>query len=236
MIGSKLGPSCLCVIVLGAMAVSASSAQGALSWLVLNASKTTATELKAALGGEADSSKLALFTTLGGLGVEISCTSFEPIGINLEPGGKLTEGGKAKFTGCLQLVEGEVPCGQHTSGQPEGTIVTNELKGELILHTLAEGESEVLAKIEPKVAGGPFAQTFTNEECPAFEGIPIRGILYLKDSLGQATTHAVKHLLEAGPLTALFVGTKIPVTEIEGSVWVKLANAHAGLSWSGMDV
>ena len=237
MIHSKWGLLGLCAVSLGAMALSVGAAQAAFSWLVLNKTQTTATELKALVIGEKGTPILSLLTTLLGFSIEIACAGkFELIGLSLEKEGKLTEGAKAKLTGCYQQgAWGEkVVCEQHSSGQSAATIVTNELKSELVLHTLAGGETEVLVKIEPKAAGGTFTTTFTQEECLAFEGIPVKGTIYLKDGLGQATTHASKHFLEVAPLTTLFVGSKTPANA-EGGIWVKLGNPHAELKWSAMD-
>ncbi len=110
MIRRKLGLLGLCAVVLGVMAMSASSAQAALSWLVLNSAKTTATELKAELVGEKDSSHLTLLSILAGVKVSITCTNFTFKGVFLEAGGKLTEGGKVVFTGCAAY-EGWVTLG-----------------------------------------------------------------------------------------------------------------------------
>src|SRR6476469_5409145 len=100
MIRSKLGLLGLCAVVLGVMAMSASTAQGALWWLILNAAKTTATELKAALTGKSDSTHLSLDAELIGFKIAVTCTAFTFNNVNLELFGTLTTGGKAVFTGC----------------------------------------------------------------------------------------------------------------------------------------
>jgi hypothetical protein len=238
---SRLGLLGLCAVILGVTAISAGSAQAALSWLVLNAAGTTATELKAALVAEKDSQHISLLTKQLNYRAAITCTNLELVGFNLEAGGKLTEGGKIKFTGCEAFAKGilEEPMGCHikSSGAAAGTIVTNELKGELVLHTLAAGGTEVLTKIEPKTAGGPILN-FLTEECILPETNPVRGVLFLKDCEKLITTHAVKHLFEQGPLTSLYVGSHTVEhleTSIDGSIWLKLGGAHTGLKWSAMD-
>jgi hypothetical protein len=237
---SKLGLLGLCAMVLGVMAISAGAAQGAaFAWVVLNASETIATELKALVVGEKDSAHLTLLTHLLGIAPSITCTNFELVGVNLETGGKLTTGGKVKFTGCEAYLSGTLTtalgCNVQSKGQPVGTIETNSLKGELILHILEAGKTEVLMKLDPEVAGGPFA-TILTEECILPESNPVKGVLYLKDGENRATTHVTKHLIEQGLLTSLFVGTDNKEhleTSLDGSAWVKLNGAHKALEWAG---
>src|ERR1700710_1656691 len=232
MIRPKLGVLGLCVIVLGLIAIPANSAQAALSWLVLNSPGTTATELKAELIGEKDSADLSLLKKLLGIKGAITCTNIELLGANLETGGTLTNGFKAKFTGCEAYgkgtLEDPLKCKVHSAGQAVGTILTNELKGELVLHEIKAGVKEVLAKIEAKTAGGALA-TILTEGCALPESTPVKGVVFLKDCEKTATTHLVKHLIEQGSLTSLFVGTDTVEhleTSLDGSAWVKLGGPH----------
>ena len=230
------------------MAISASSAQAALSWLVLNSAGTTASELKAELLGEKDSVHLSLTTKQVGIKFTITCTGFELVGINLEIGGTLTNGSKVRYTGCEAYetapLTGPLACHVHSAGQSVGTILTAELKGELVLHTFFDepkpGEKvelkEILTKLEPKT-GTTFA-TFLTEKCVVPETSPINGKLFLKDGEKIATTHAVKHLFEQGPLTSLWVGSDTAEhleTSLAGSGWIKLGGAHAGLKFAAFD-
>jgi hypothetical protein len=234
MIHSRLWLLAICALTLGAMTMGANAAQAAFSWLVLSANGIEARELKAGVSGEKDTAEVALLTKLIGFNIKIFCNTFELLGFNLEAVGKITEGAKAKFTGCYEETGGSF-CPQHSAGQPVGTLVTNELKSELVLHELATGKAEVLIKVEPKVAKEGFLVAFSaSEEEPCFYGIPVTGVLYLRDSLGQATTFAVKHLLEPGPLTDVLVGKNLAT--LDGSIWVKLNGEHQGLKWSAMDV
>ena len=254
MIRTKLGLLGLCAVVFGMMAISASSAQGALSWLILNAAGTTATEVKfdepepgkkvvnllAGLEGENDSSHYTLSSHALSTTLNITCTNFELIGISLEPEGKLNTGGSVKFTGCeayktAPLTEA-YDCMVHSAGQAKGTVITEALKGELVLHTLAGGGTEVLAKIEPAVAASGFLKL--EFELCAFPTSKLSGILYLKDCLKKALTHEVKHLFEQGPLTSLVYGSDTEehlLTSLVGSGWLKLSGAHTGLKWAAMD-
>jgi hypothetical protein len=252
---SRLGLMGLCAVIFGVMAMSASSAQAALSWLVLNSAGTTATELKAELVGEKDSEHITLLSKLlsGGINVAITCTNFELIGVNLEVGGLLTTGGKVKFTGCEAYEKAPLTtalaCKVHSAGQAVGVVESLKGKGGLVLHEIKVGEKEVLTKIEPEV-GTTFA-TFLTEGCSLPESNPVNGVLYVKDCEAlknekgealpcdkNALVHSVKHLIEQGPLTSLWVGKDTAEhleTSVIGSAWIKLAGAHAGLKWSAMD-
>jgi hypothetical protein len=245
MIRTKLGLLGLCAVVFGVMAMSASSAQAALSWLVLNSANNEAKELKAELIGEKDSADLTLLAKTLGLPLIMTCTNVALKGVNLESGGTLTTGGKVVFTGCETYESGTLTspleCHVHTgtgaARTPDGTIETNELKGGLVLHTLTGGGSEVLTRIEPKTAGGPFV-TILTEKCSWPTTNTISGVLFLKDCEKLATTHAVKHLLTQGPLTSLVYGAHSVEhleTSLDGSIWVKLGGVHASLKWAAMD-
>jgi hypothetical protein len=261
MIRSKLGLLGLCAMVLGVMAISASGAQAAGSWLVLNAAENAETEVKvvegkvnllAALTGEIDTPEPKLLTHLVSLTVTVTCTNFTTSGISLEPEGKLSEGGRVVFTGCSVVAKdskgvesGE--CSVKSPEKPVGTIESEEGKGELVLHELAGGAKDVLTKIEPKTAGGAFAtlkfapKTETST-CLLPASNPVKGVLYVKDCAvggNGAETFAVKHLIEQGPLTSLVVGAHSVEhleTSIDGSAWVKLTGAHENLKWRAMGV
>jgi hypothetical protein len=245
----------LCAVIFGVMAMSASSAQAlSLDWLVLNAAGTVATLIEGSpvnllvkLVGEKDSADLTLLAKTLGIKVIFTCTNFEISSTNpihLAAAGKLTEGGKIKFTGCEAYKEGTLTgalgCHVKTSGAAEGTIETTEGKGELVLHELAGGGKEVLTKLEPKTAGGAFATILTSG-CVLPESNKVSGVLYLKDCLGKATTHEVKHLVEQGPLTSLVYGSHSVEhleTSLDGSGWIKLGAStidHTGLKWAAMD-
>jgi hypothetical protein len=245
MIRTKLGLLGLCAVVLGMMAMSASPAQASLfKWLILNAAKTTSTELLALLVGEKDSPDLTLLTKLLGKRFAITCTNFELKAVHLSPLGTLSEGGKVKFTGCEAYGKGTLEealgCKVHSAGQPAGTIETAEGKGALLLHETAPGVNELVTKIEPKI-GETFA-TFLTEECVLPESNPVRGKLFIQDCLLEAEIHKVKHLIIQNSLTKLWVGAHTAEhleTSIDGSAWVKLGNSvatgeHEGLEWAGI--
>ena len=245
MLRSKLGLLGLCAVVFGVMAMSASSAQAALSWLILDSSEKNPTELKAELVGKPDSLYLQLLTRLlNGLRIEITCHNFSFNNVNLEAGGTLTTGGKVRFEECevwslnatTLALENLLECHPHSAGAGEGVIETNKGKGKLVLHTLAGGGSEVLTEIAPEV-GTTFA-TILTEGCALPEENPVNGVIFLKDCLGKSVTHEVEHLVQLGPLTSLWVGKDTVEhleTTIHGSIWVRLGGSHLGLKWAAMD-
>jgi len=260
MIRTKLGLLGLCAVVLGVMAMSAASAQ-ALSWLVLNAAGTVATEVKfeeieeenakkekvkltivnllAEVKGEVDTANPTLLTKLVGLKVGVTCTNFETKNIFLEPEGKLAAGGQVVFTGCTVTLNGAASnCTVKSPGAAAGTVLSNKGKGELVLHEIKVGEKEVLTKIEAESAAEGFATLRFEGECALPEVNKVTGTLFVKDCEKFATTHKVKHLITQGPLTSLSVGADTAEhleTSIDGSAWVKLAGAHVNLAWAGMD-
>jgi hypothetical protein len=118
----------------------------------------------------------------------------------------------------------------------EGTIESRELKGALVL---VEGQVQV--KIEPiSLASSLATIRFDGFECVLTEVNQLRGVIYIKDCLGFATTHKLRHLIEAGSSTLLYIGghsaKQLEITKLLGSTFVELGGAHEGLEWSGMDV
>lgn len=251
MIRSKLGLVGLCVVMLGTM-MSASPAQATLSWLVLDLKQENPKELKAVLLGRSDSTDLTLLTKVIGMKVAITCTSVGLAGVNLEAGGKLTEGGKIWFTGCEAYGAGALGeplgCKVHSAGWGTGTVESTEGKGELVLHQFFDEAligkvivkvelTEVLAKFEPKVSGGALATVLT-EGCVLPESNPIKGKVFFKDGEGQATTHLFEHLVEPGPLTSLYIGSHTAEhleTSLDGSGWVSLFGEHINRRFGAMD-
>ncbi len=225
----------LCAALFGMLAFSASGAQAA-KWLILTSGGVVKTgeELKAAVGVEAET-KLTLHTEILKIKLSITCSGVTSIGASLEGAGKVTEGAKLKFTLCISITNGEVnpSCTPSAGGEPEGTILANESKSQLVL-----SEGVGLIKIEPKTAGSPFVTLKFPASCPVGTSIPVNGVIYLKDCEGKLETHLVKHLLEvAKPPTEVWVtannNAEHKVTLL-GSFWYFLQGAHAGLAWSGM--
>lgn len=243
----------LCAVILGVMAMSASSAQAGFSWLVLNSAGTVNTEvtetggvvnLLAQVVGEKDSTHLTLLTKIVGLMISVTCTEFNLVNVNLEKNGELSLG-KVKFSNCgvyngTALEKQLTQCDVRSPGAAAGTVETENATSKLVLHELSGGGKEVLLQVVPDNAEEKFAELeFFLAECPLPPNNPVKGKVFLKDCEKLATTFAVKHLVEQGPLTTLTVGKDTAEhleTSLLGSGWAKLAGAHAGLKWSGMDV
>lgn len=241
---TKLGLLGLCAMVVGIMSMSASAAQGAtLSWLILNAAGTTATNLKAELKGQKDTEHLELTGVVAGLPVVVTCTNFSLNAIFIEPEEKAS-GGKVVFTGCKaykeKLLVGLYECTVKSVGATENGKIETEPEAKGLLELI---EGSILLKVEP--AGGPtgnFAKIkFEGASCPLTELNVVHGVVDFKDCEGFATTHKVKHLVEANETqTKLYIGghsaTQLEKTKLLGSVWIELGAPHAGLAWSAMDV
>jgi hypothetical protein len=244
MIRTRLMLLGLCAALFGVMAFGAAGAHAAVpKWLILNSAGTVATTpdegLLGNLAAEIDSASLILHTEILKVKFLVVCTGLELIGVGLEAEGKLTAGGKVKFTGCKGETNGSpnANCTPHAGGGAAGTIITNAGKGELVLHELEGGTKDGLTKIEPNVAGGAFVTLEMSEACPVGEKVPINGVLYVADCEGSIVTHRVRHLGIEGPLTDLWATVTKNAehkANILGSVWFFLAAPHAGLAWGGM--
>src|SRR6476469_9656292 len=133
---TKLALLGLCAVVVGMMAMHASAAQGAtLSWLVLNSAHTVATELKAELIGEIDSSSIKLNTEMAGLTPLFTCNAFAFTALLFAAAGQFIAAGAIILAGCVPVNhKGEsYKCTVKSTGAPAGTIKSNELKGGLVL-------------------------------------------------------------------------------------------------------
>jgi len=237
---TKLGLLGLCAVVLGMMAMSASSAQASLfAWLYLVTEGGTAVEVggteKIQVEGETDSTDLTLLTHIINRAIAITCTNFTVTGVNLEKEGTLTSGGKVKFTGCEAYGNGALGeplgCNVKTSGQPVGTIESNAGKGALLLHEISAGVTELVTKIEP-VTGTVFATILTSK-CVLPESNTINGKLFIKDCQSMAELHLKKHLIVQNSLTSLWIGADTVEhleTSIDGSAWAFLTSGQA---WGG---
>jgi hypothetical protein len=238
MLRSKLGLLGLCAIVLGLMAMSASSAQAKLfKWSILTTPGGTVSELKAELVGKNDGD-ITLVTHLLKRLFWITCTGFELKGVNLEVLGLLTTGGSVVFTGCEAYGKGPLieplGCKVKSSGQAAGTVVSNKGKGELVLH-----EGSLGAKITPET--GETFGTFLTEGCIMPESNPVKGELFIKDCKpANAEKHELEHLIESiKSLTKLNVGAHSVEhleTWVEGSAFVLLGGTHKGMLWAGLHV
>jgi hypothetical protein len=249
MIRSKLGLLGLCAMVLGVMAISASSAQAAKSWLVGTTEITAngpGVNLLAEVVGEIDTPEPKLLFHLIGFTVTVTCTNVTTSNIHFGANATLAPGGKVIFTGCTAVIKdrnGSIgpPCTVKSTGQPNGTIASEKLKGEAVLHQLEGEKKDVLAKIEPEIAGGSLTTIkFEGAECLLSLSNPLTGVVFVKDCEGFAETLKVKHLVEEGPLTSISLGSDTAEhleSSIDGSGWVKLTGAeHTGKEWRAMEI
>lgn len=230
----------LCAMALGLMALSAGAAQAEVgaNWM-LNGANVTSTLLPEVQIGEIENKTASLLTKISGASVSFLCTGAQLIGAKLELEGKVTSGGKVKFTGCSTLLNGSLsgPCKPKGGGEPLGTVLTNAGKGLLVLHKFKEvvGGKEVelteqLTRIEPVTPGGAFATIeFDPEaECSLPEKVPVFGVLYLKDCKNEGKVELASHLIEQGLLTHMYAisDTAEHAANIDGSATVVLGLAH----------
>jgi hypothetical protein len=230
----------LSAMLLGLMAF-ASGAQGA-AWMV-GANDVISTLLPQLQVKEIEELKLlptdqgkhlVLLVKIGGAEVKILCTGEELIGVKLETGGKLTEGGKEKFTGCEVFLNGTLSavCAPKSSGQPNGTVVLEEIKGQLGLFS----GGKKLVQIQPKT-GENFAVMKFSGECSLPESVPVKGTLFIKDCIDiEAST--LDHLIEVDNTAShIFVisDTAEHKIELHGSKIVSLVGAvDPDAAWSGL--
>jgi hypothetical protein len=226
----------------GVMAVSASGAQAAANWLILmsNGEVLTGAQLPATIQGELENNKGALHTKILGLNIEIRCTAGTLIGAELIGEGKVKAGARVQFTGCKTYELGtenliEEECEPFSPGTAAGTVRTEAGHAVIVLHELTGGVKDELTQIIPDV-GTKFAEIEYGPNCVLPEKVPVFGQLFLKDCEGKFLVHQVKHLVEQGPLTSLYVITDTAEhlqTSVVGSAWVFLSGVHSGLSWAG---
>jgi hypothetical protein len=235
MIRTKLMLLGLCAALSCAMAFGAGGAQAA-KWLILmsNGEVLTGEQLKAEVGGKLESSTTVLHAEILKVKFLVVCTGLNTKGVFLEGAGKVTEGGRVEFTGCTAETNGSpnANCKPKAGGGASGTIMTNEGKGQLVLHEGGVG----LTKIEPKT-GTTFVTLEMSEACPVGEKVQINGVLYIKDCQNMVELHLKEHLWEEGPLTDLWMtATKNAehTAHLLGSVWFFLTAAHTGLAWGGL--
>jgi hypothetical protein len=228
-VGWKVLGVCGVVVGLVGVAIGLAQAESGAKWTVVEVAVKAGVEISSLEGGTG-----TLLTKVVGKNVEVSCTAVTAIGMNLESEGKVTEGSKVKFTGCITNVEGiaQTACKPKSGGELLGTIVTNELKGLLVLHEEAGGKKIGLTRLEPKT-GETFAAVELGEKCGIGETLPVRGKLFLKDTALETTSR--EHLVTQGPLTDLWVLNKTAehAASLDGSLKAALSEAHTAFEWGG---
>lgn len=244
MIRSRLGLKALglCALVVGVMSLSAAAAQAetGAKWNYNGAALAEALkpELAAVLEGEMGS----LLTVLGGKSIHILCTALNLVGATIfNPNGQTL--GKIDFKGCkfleLVVVGGttkEIPACTPKGEGVSGLIVSQFIKGLIVLHEPSAGVKEGIVKFTPDT-GILFTTIPLGEECAFGENLKVGGSVGLKDCATAActassfTTEKTSHLV-VPVLQALVINEGATAATIDGSANVTLKAPHT-LSWSG---
>lgn len=243
MIRSRFGLLGLCAVVFGVMAFSATAAQALPEWLLAEKAPNSGLVgfLSASVGLEKDTTPI-LHSEIGGAKVLYECTTIAAVNAKLLANGAIGEkegtvsGSKVRFGGCITKLNGTTSpsCQPNSEGAEPGVIETNAGHGVIVLHELAGGTKDELVKILPD-KGETFATILAGEECSLPEEVPVIGSVYLRDCENAFLTHLVKHLVEVGPLTELWVISKTAEHKatILGSAWAFLTGTHLGFKFSG---
>jgi len=235
----KLGLLGLCAVALGLAAFSgAAQATTGSKWLILNGKSEVkeGSTLHASIDVEAEST-LVLHTEILKIKVLFLCSAVKLINAKLLANGSVGEaegavkGAKVLFSGCITHLNGSSSpeCVPTDSTDGVGKIVSHAGHGLAVLGTAGED----LIKVLPD-EGETFATIKLPAACPLGTSLPVIGKVNLKDCENLALTHLVKHLLEQGPGTELFVVSKTEEhkTTVLGSAWGFLTGEHAGLPYS----
>jgi hypothetical protein len=221
-------------ILLGLSVLTSSSAQAEVgaNWKVKGSNVTE--KLSPAIGvreiekiAGTEERYVGFLSVIEGVKVDFRCTGMSAIGAKLETEGRISSGMKFRFSGCVFVEKGMIGtrCNPLYEGKEKGVIVTNALKGLLVLH-----EGKGLLSFEP-VKGSTFTFIEFGEECALPSSWGFIGKLALKD--GALGTESVTHLFAEGPLSTLALSGIVPTTFCGSVVW-ELTGEHKGLSWSGI--
>jgi hypothetical protein len=230
---SRLIVPCLAAL-LAVTALSASSAQAA-KWIILNSKGEAkdAAGLVASLDGEIENKFGFLLAEVLKMRVGITCKKLTPIGFSLEGEGKLTTGGKVKFSECTTEINSKAApeCTPKSAGLAAGTVETNKLKGRLTL----VGSASVI-QIEPET-GSTFVVMEMGAGCLVGSKLPIIGVFSLTECEVPISTHQVVHLFEEAlnstEIWALSKTAEHRAVTV-GSGVAFLAGAHNALEWGGL--
>jgi hypothetical protein len=238
---SKFGLLALCAVVFGVMSFGAASAHAELgaTWLILmsDGKVLTGAELNASINGEKDT-LLILLTEVLKIPTQIDCEKFKIENAKLIELGAISEG-FIVFEECKILLNGVVNanCTPHSKGRGAGIVATEPSTGLIKLHKLEpSGVKDETVLILPVNAEMRFSTLEMAEACPIGEKLPVFGKFSIKECKNEFLKHLAKHLIEEfAPLTELWVITKTAEHKaiIDGSAWVFLTGAHAGLAWAG---
>jgi hypothetical protein len=140
---------------------------------------------------------LLLLTEILGIATKVSCETLALDKALLESEGKSS--GIALFGGCRGSINGEenALCKPHTEGTTAGTVATNALKAQLVMH-----EGAPLVRVQP-VTGETFVTLKMEAGCPIGTKVPVIGAFFAKDSNGKLESEEVGHVFAEGPLTEI---------------------------------
>jgi hypothetical protein len=212
----------------GSAAFATAQAESTPEWKLAPPGEAIGPELPVQVVAKAETA-LTLTTKIIGSKVEVACEKASLSEALLEAGSK----GKGQSPlRRLQNHRQRCRAGQlrTESGRRKGAIATVEVKSQLSLH-----EGETLVRLEPMV-GETFATSESTESCAIGEKIPIKGILYVKETGGKFRVNEATHVVEEGTLTTLFVisNTAEHKATVAGKVSLTLTGEHFGSQWSGL--
>jgi hypothetical protein len=213
----------LLTLALGLIAFGATAAQAETGafWEV-NGSKLSGS---ANVQAENDTAHFTLLTEVGTTKIEILCGPIKLVGATIAGTGFT---GKFHYEECVTLSGGVVlkRCPVKSPGASVGLIETNALKGLLKLTAAKEDVLELFP-----ASGSAFDTEEFGILCAFGIEFDVTGKFTLKDCQEEGLVNKVKHLVEEGPLSALLFGGN--AATIDGSAFVFLNGAHAGLTFSG---
>ena len=171
-----------------------------------------------------------LLTKIGTSKVEISCPTIKAVNLVLKESG--SGSGKGHLEECTTKLNGTLAsrCTPKSPGAPAGLVETNALDGLIVLHEPSPGTRVDLLELLP-TAGTAFVTLELGALCAIGNKFDITGKAFVKDCQGEGLVNKVEHLVEEGPLSALLFGGN--AATIDGSAFVFLNGAHAGLTFSG---
>jgi hypothetical protein len=230
----------LCALVLGLTAINVNIAQaentgGSWTYKLGGVLNTFAGSLhEPTLGGEIDGTHGVLLTKIAGLKVEFLCKKFTVNEGKLQLEGKVL--GALTFHECITKINEatQAACEPVAEKVSKGLIKTLKIKGQMLLHKLADGTIHKILVAEPDETTA-FAHIEMGPECAIGTNVLVFGKFAIQDS--EPTTHLIKHLIkEFAPLTHLWVIslTAEHKATIDGAAWVFLTGAHVGFEWAGL--
>lgn len=173
-----------------------------------------------------------LLTKIGLSKLELLCPTAKVVNGSLQKSGGLA--GKLHFSECITKLNGSTAaaCTPKSPGASVGLIETNALKGLLQLHAPGGGSNVPLVELAAIAESKVYVSLELGATCALGNKFDITGKSFLKDTQNEAAVDKVSHLVEEGPLSALFFGANS--FTIDGSSKVTLQGAHQGMTFSAL--